>query len=67
MKNKIIYLLLILICITGCNKNKVISDITFSNIDDCNNKPQLLTEKEDISIYAYCINNIKVNVMFVRK
>ena len=62
MKNKIIYLVLILICITGCNKNKVISDITFSNIDDCNNKPQLLTEKEDISIYTYCINNIKVNV-----
>lgn len=62
MKNKIIYLLLILICITGCNKNKVISDITFSNIDDCNNKPQLLTKKEDISIYTYCINDVMVNV-----
>ena len=62
MKKKIIYLILILICITGCNKNDSISDIVFSKLDDCNNKPQLLTEKEDISIYTYCINNIKVNV-----
>lgn len=62
MKNKIIYLLLILICITGCNKNDSISDIVFSKLDDCNNKPQLLMEKEDINIYTYCINDVMVNV-----
>jgi len=61
MKKKIIYLILMLICITGCNKNDSILDITFSNIDDCNRKPQLLIGKDNINIYTYCINNIKVN------
>lgn len=59
---KIIYLILILICITGCNKNDTISDITFTNIEDCNHKPTLLTSNGDINIYTYCIENVKVNV-----
>ena len=59
---KIIYLILMLICVTGCNKNDSILDITFSNIDDCNRKPELLMTKDNINIYTYCINNIKVNV-----
>ena len=59
---KIIYLILMLICVTGCNKNDSISDITFNNISDCNNKPELLITKEDINIYTYCINDIKVNI-----
>jgi len=62
MKKTIVYLILMLICITGCNKNNVISDITFSNIDECNRKPKLLMTKDNINIYTYCINNIKVNV-----
>jgi len=62
MKKKIIYLILMLICITGCNKNKVISDITFSNIDDCNKKPQLLMTKDDINIYTYCIKDVTINI-----
>lgn len=59
---KIIYLILILICITGCNKNDIISDITFKNIEDCNHKPTLLTTYGDINIYTYCIEEIKVNI-----
>jgi len=59
---KIIYLILILICITGCNKNDTISNITFTNIEDCNHKPTLLTSNGDINIYTYCIENVKVNV-----
>ena len=62
MKKTIVYLILMLILITGCNKNNAISDITFSNIDDCNRKPELLMTKDNINIYTYCINNIKVNV-----
>lgn len=62
MKKTIVYLILMLIFITGCNKNNAISDITFSNIDDCNRKPELLMTKDNINIYTYCINNIKVNV-----
>ena len=62
MKKKIIYLILMLFCVTGCNKNDSISDIVFSKLDDCNNKPQLLMEKEDINIYTYCINDVMVNV-----
>lgn len=59
---KIIYLILVLICITGCNKNDSISDITFSNIDNCNKKPQLLLKKDNVNIYTYCIDNIKINI-----
>ena len=59
---KIIYLILMLICVTGCNKNDSISDITFSNIDNCNKKPQLLLKKDNINIYTYCIDNIKINI-----
>ena len=62
MKKTIVYLILMLICITGCNKDNNISDITFSNIDACNRKPELLMTKDNINIYTYCINNIKVNV-----
>ena len=62
MKKKIIYLILMLICITGCNKNDSISDIVFSKLDDCNNKPQLLMEKEDINIYTYCIDDVMITV-----
>ena len=62
MKKKIIYLILMLICITGCNKNDSISDITFSNIDNCNKKPQLLLKKDNINIYTYCVDNIKINI-----
>ena len=57
---KIIYLILVLICITGCNKNDSISDITFSNIDNCNKKPQLLLKKDNVNIYTYCINDVMV-------
>lgn len=59
---KIIFLIIMLICITGCNKNENILDITFSNIEDCNIKPVLLTSSGDINIYTYCIEDIKVNV-----
>ena len=59
---KIIYLILMLICVTGCNKNDSISDITFSNIDNCNKKPQLLLKNDNINIYTYCIDNIKINI-----
>lgn len=59
---KIICLILTLICITGCNQNDNILDITFSNMEDCNQKPELLVTKDDINIYTYCISNIKVNV-----
>ena len=59
---KIVYLILMLICMTGCNKNNTISDITFINIEDCNHKPTLLTSYGDINIYTYCIEDIKVNV-----
>ena len=59
---KIIYLILVVICITGCNKNDSISDITFSNIDNCNKKPQLLLKKDNVNIYTYCIDNIKINI-----
>lgn len=59
---KIIFLILILIFITGCNKNDSISDITFTNIEDCNHKPTLLTSYNGINIYTYCIDDVKVNV-----
>lgn len=59
---KIIYLILILMCITGCNKNDTISDITFTNIEDCVHKPTLLTSYNGINIYTYCIEDIKVNI-----
>ena len=59
---KIIYLILMLICVTGCNKNDSILDITFSNIDNCNKKPQLLLKNDNINIYTYCIDNIKINI-----
>ena len=57
---KIIWLILLLICVTGCNKN--ITSITFSNIEDCNQKPELLIKKGNINVYTYCINNIKINI-----
>ncbi len=59
---KILILLILIICITGCNKDNNISNITFTNIDDCNRKPELLITKDNINIYTYCINNIKVNI-----
>jgi hypothetical protein len=52
MKKTIVYLILMLILITGCNKNNAISDITFSNIDDCNRRPELLMTKDNINIYV---------------
>jgi len=60
-KMKTIFIFLIFL-ITGCTKNDSITDITFNNISDCNNKPQLLMTKDNINIYTYCINNIKVNI-----
>ena len=62
MKKRIVYLILLFICITGCNNNDSISDITFSNIENCNQKPELLMTKNNINIYTYCINDIKVSV-----
>ncbi len=59
---KIIFLIAMLLCITGCNKTDSISDISFTNIEDCNNKLVLLTSNGDINIYTYCIKNVKVNV-----
>ena len=59
---KIIFFVLMIICITGCNKNDNISDITFTNIEDCNHKPILLTAYSGINIYTYCIKDIKVNI-----
>jgi len=62
MEKKIIYLILMLICITGCSKDNNISDITFSNIDDCNGKPKLLITKEEVNVYTYCIDDVKINI-----
>ena len=62
MKKKIIYLILMLFIVTGCTKNDSVTNITFNNISDCNNKPQLLVTKEDINIYTYCINDVMLNV-----
>ena len=62
MKKQIIYLILMLFIVTGCTKNDSVSDISFSKLDDCNNKPQLLITKEDINIYTYCINDVILTV-----
>ena len=59
---KIICLILMLISVTGCTKNDSIANITFNNISDCNNKPQLLMAKEDINIYTYCISDVMITV-----
>lgn len=62
MKNKLVYLIFILLFITGCSKNDSVSDIVFSKLDDCNHKPQLLMKKADMNIYTYCINDVMVTV-----
>ncbi len=62
MKKKFMCLIIMLMSVVGCSKNDNISDITFSNIEDCNRKPELLIGKDDVNIYTYCINNLKVNI-----
>lgn len=53
----------VLLALTGCtNTNKDISSISYNPLDNCNSKPKLLTTHNDLNVYTYCLNEVKVEV-----
>lgn len=57
-----IYIIILINMLMGCSRNENIKNITFKDIDSCNNKPHLLISQNNRKIYTYCIENIKVQI-----
>ena len=58
MVRRIILLSILLISLTGCNKE--ITNISSNINNNCIYKPELFMEQEDRNIYTYCLDDVKI-------